>query len=80
MSKATAKDTVDGVVAVVGEALANGEEAQILGLGTLGTRNRPVRTARNPRTGRSLSTGASTVPVFKARKTLKDAVNSRSRP
>ena len=42
------------------------------------TRNRPARTARNPRTGESLSVAASTVPVFKAGNTLKDAVNSRN--
>ena len=76
MSKAAAKDAVDGVFEVIGEALANGDEARILGFGTFGTRNRPARTARNPRTGETLSIAASTVPVFKAGKTLKDAVGS----
>ncbi len=78
MSKAAAKDAVDGVFDTIGEALANGEEARILGFGTFGTRNRPARTARNPRTGESLSVAASTVPVFKAGNTLKGAVNSRN--
>ena len=76
MSKAVAKDAVDGVFAVIGEALANGEEARILGFGTFGARNRPARTARNPRTGENVAVAASTVPVFKAGKPLKDAVNS----
>ena len=74
MSRSAAKDAVDGVFKVIGEALANGEEARILGFGTFGARNRPARTARNPRTGESLSIAASKVPVFKAGKTLKDAV------
>ena len=78
MSKAAAKDAVDGVFETIGEALANGDEARILGFGTFGTRNRPARIARNPRTGESLSVAASTVPVFKAGNTLKDAVNSRN--
>ena len=78
MSKAAAKDAVDGVFETIGEALANGEEARILGFGTFGTRNRPERTARNPRTGETLSVAASTVPVFKAGNTLKDAVKSRN--
>lgn len=78
MSKVAAKDAVDGVFETIGEALANGEEARILGFGTFGTRNRPARVARNPRTGDSVSVPASTVPVFKAGKTLKDAVNSRN--
>ena len=73
MRKAAAKDAVDGVFEVIGDALANGDEARLLGFGTFGTRNRPARTARNPRTGETLSVAASTVPVFKAGKTLKDA-------
>ena len=76
MSKTAAKDAVDGVFEVIGEALANSDEARILGFGTFGTRNRPARTARNPRTGETLSIAASTVPVFKAGKTLKDVVGS----
>ena len=62
MSKVAAKDAVDGVFETIGEALANGDEARILGFGTFGTRNRPARTVRNPRTGESLSVAASTVP------------------
>ena len=65
MSKAAAKDAVDGVFDLIGEALTNGEEARILGFGTFGTRNRPARAARNSRTGETLSVAASTVPVFK---------------
>ena len=61
MDKGAAKDTVDGVFEVVGEALANGEEARILGFGTFGIRNRPARTGRNPRTGESVRIAASTV-------------------
>ena len=79
MNKAAAKDAVDGVFEAIGEALANGEEARILGFGTFGARNRPARTGRNPRTGESVSIAAVTVPVFKPGKTLKDAVGSDQR-
>ena len=78
MSKAVARDAVDSVFAVIGEALADGEEVRIAGFGTFGTRNRPARTGRNPRTGDAVSIAASTSPTFKAGKTLKDAVNSGS--
>ena len=78
MSKAAAKDADDGVFETIGEALASGQEARILGFGTFGTRTRPARTARHPRTGESLSMAASTVPAFKVSMTLKDAVKSRS--
>ena len=69
---------VEGVYEVIGEALANGEDARILGSGTFGTRNRPARTARNPRMGENVSIAASTVPVFRLGKTLKDVVASEA--
>ena len=76
MSKAMARDAVDGVFAAIGEALADGEEVRIAGFGTFGTRKRPARTGRNPRTGEPVSISASTSPTFKAGKTLKGAVNA----
>ena len=74
ITKAAAKDTVDGVFEVIGEALANGEDVRLPGFGTFGTRERPARTARNPRTGVSISVAASTVPVFRAGAALRKAV------
>ena len=78
MSKAAARDAVDGVFDTIGEALVNGEEVRIPGFGTFGTRNRPARTGRNPGTGEQVDIAASTAPAFKAGKTLKDAVNFRN--
>ena len=75
LSRRTAGVAVDAVFEVVREALASGEEVRITGFGTLATRSRPARTGRNPQTGESLSIEASTVPVFKPGKALKDAVN-----
>ena len=76
LSKSVARETVDGALAAIGDALANGEEVRIAGFGTFGTRSRPARTGRNPRTGEAVSISASTSPTFKARKTLKDTVNA----
>ena len=76
LSKAVAREAVDGLFAVIGEALANGEEVRIAGFGTFGTRSRSARTGRNPGTGEAVSISASTSPTFKAGKTLKDAVNA----
>ncbi|MDE0335490.1 MAG: HU family DNA-binding protein [Defluviicoccus sp.] len=78
MSKSAAKEAVDGVFAVIGDALAKGEEVRIVGFGTFGTRSRPARTGRNPRTGEAVSISASMSPTFKAGNTLKDAVNPRN--
>ena len=76
LGKSAAKEAVDGVFAVIGDALVDGEEVRIAGFGTFGTRSRPARTGRNPRTGEAVSLSASTTPTFKAGKTLKDAVNA----
>lgn len=76
LSKSVAKEAVDGVFPDIGDALANGEEVRIAGSGTFGTRSRPARTGRNPRTAEAVSISASTTPTFKAGKTLKDAVNA----
>ena len=59
---------------VIADALADGEDVRILGFGTFGTRERPARTARNPRTGETIPVAASTVPVFKPGATLRNAV------
>ena len=76
LSKSVAKEAVDGIFADIGDALANGEEMRIAGFGSFGTRSRPARTGRNPRTGEAVSISASTSPTFKAGKTLKDVVNA----
>ena len=49
MNKAAARDAVDSVFATISEALANGDEVRIEGVGTFGARTRPTRTGRNPR-------------------------------
>ena len=78
MNKVAAKDAVDGVFETIGDTLAIGEETRILGFGTFATRNRPGRTAGTPRTGENVTVAASTIPVLKTGKPLKDAVNSRN--
>ena len=76
LSKAEARKAVDGLFAVIGDALADGDEVRVAGFGAFGTRTRPARTGRNPRTGEPVSISASTSPTFKAGKTLKDAINA----
>ena len=76
LSKSAANEAVDGVFAAIVDALADGEEVRIAGFGTFGTRSRPARIGRNPRTGEAVSISASTSPTFKAGKTLKDTVKA----
>ena len=75
VSRSAAGDAVDAVFEAVGEALSRGEEVRIIGFGTFGTRHRPARSGRNPRTGESLEIAPSTTPTFKPGKPLRDSVN-----
>ena len=59
--------------AVAGE-LAKGGTVDIAGFGKFEARARAAREARNPRTGETVQVAATTVPKFKASKTLKDTV------
>ena len=63
---------VDGIIA---NELKKGGAVQVTGFGNFITRKRGARTGRNPQTGASIKIKASTAPVFRAGKGLKDAVN-----
>ena len=71
-----AEAAVNAMLSGIAASLARREAVSLLGFGTFGTRNRPARTGRNPRTGESLEIAASTVATFKAGKPLRDAVNA----
>lgn len=57
-------------------ALRSGKTVSLLGFGTFTVKTRAARTGRNPKTGAPIQIEAATVPLFKAGKALKDAVNS----
>ena len=48
---------------------------ELAGFGTFETRERAAREGRNPRTKETINIPASTVPVFKAGKEIKERVN-----
>ncbi|MBP7711367.1 MAG: HU family DNA-binding protein [Gammaproteobacteria bacterium] len=75
ISKASAARAVDSMVAAITSALKSGESVTLVGFGTFSVRERPARSGRNPRTGETIQIDASSTPVFKAGKALKDAVN-----
>ena len=74
LSKAAAGKAVDAVLDAVSKALKGGETVVLTGFGTFSVRERPARTGHNPKTGEAMQIKASKAPVFKAGKTLKDAV------
>ena len=75
LSKKDAEKALSAFVDVVTETLKAGDKVQLVGFGTFEAKERPARSARNPRTGEDIQIPASKNPVFKAGKALKDAVN-----
>ncbi len=76
MTRSAAEAAVKSVLSGIAGSLARGEAVSLPGFGAFGTRSRPARTGRNPRTGESLNIAASTTPTFKAGKSLRDVVNT----
>ena len=54
LSKKDAEKVLDTFVDTVSGTLSKGEKVQLIGFGTFDVKNRPARTARNPRTGAEL--------------------------
>ncbi len=75
ITKKDAERVLAATIDTITAAMAKGDRVQLSGLGIFETKKREARTGRNPRTNQTMTIAASTVPVFKASKTLKDIVN-----
>ena len=76
-SKKAAELSLNAMVDVISGELKKKGKVQLVGFGTFETRKRAARKGRNPQTGAEIKIAASTVPVFKAGKALKDQVNKK---
>lgn len=76
LSKKDAKDALEAALAVIQEAVINGEPVQLVGFGTFSSSVRAARNGRNPLTGEKMEIKAAKVPKFKAGKCFKDALNN----
>ncbi len=74
LQKKDADRAVGAMFEVIEEALAQGDKVVISGFGSFEVRDRAARTGRNPQTGQEIQIAATKVPVFKAGKTLREAV------
>lgn len=74
VGRADVAKVVDGTLAAVTDALANGTDVQLVGFGTFRVTTTQARMARNPSTGEPIEVKARTRPVFKAGTKLKNAV------
>ncbi len=76
ISKAAAEKALKAFIDGITGALKKGDKVSLVGFGTFDISNRAARKGRNPQTGEEIQIKASTVPRFKAGKSLKDAVNN----
>jgi DNA-binding protein HU-beta len=64
---------VNAVLDAVKDALGGGEKVTLVGFGTFGVKQRQARKGKHPRTGKSITIPAKTVPYFSSGKELRDA-------
>ena len=75
LTKIETEAVVNGFIATVIKALTQGEGVELRGFGSFRAQHRAARTARNPRTKEIVEIEARYVPVFKASKDFRDAVD-----
>lgn len=74
LTKADSDRALSAILETISTALSRGQSVQITGFGTFEVRDRAARKARNPQTGEEIDVPATTVPAFRAGKSLKDVV------
>ena len=74
LTKAQAKQLVDGVFAAIRDAAVKGEEVSVPGFGKFKVQKKPARTGRNPSTGAAINIAASRKLSFQPAKAMKDAL------
>ena len=74
LSKKDAEKALAATVDAITEAVSAGDKVQLVGFGSFEVKQREARVGRNPKTKEAIEIPATTVPVFKAGKQLKDKV------
>ena len=77
LSKKDSEKAVNATVDAITETLQKGDKVQLVGFGAFEVKNRAARMGRNPKTKEQITIPASTVPVFKAGKAFKDAIDKK---
>ena len=75
LTKKDAEKAINATFDTIADALCADDKVQLVGFGGFETKKREARTGRNPRTKETIEIPATTRPVFKAGKALKDAVS-----
>lgn len=66
---------VNTILDEITAALADGNRVELRGFGAFSVKNRPARTARNPKTGEQVEVEEKWVPFFKTGKELRERLN-----
>lgn len=66
---------LNATIEAIAEALARGENVQLIGFGTFSVNERAARTGRNPQTGKEMKIAAKKVARFKAGSALSASMN-----
>ena len=69
------ENIVNAILDEITGALATGNRVELRGFGAFSVKNRPARTARNPKTGAQVSVDEKWVPFFKTGKELRERLN-----
>lgn len=75
LTKKEVSAVIDALVDTVQSSVQNGDTVALAGFGSFQARQRSARNCRNPQNGEIIKVEAKTVPVFKAGKRFKEAVN-----
>ena len=69
--KRDVKNIVNAILDTIADALARGDRVELRGFGAFSVERRDARTARNPRTGETVSVSEKVIPVFKTGKEMR---------
>jgi DNA-binding protein HU-beta len=75
ITKASAKQAIETVLAAITDAAVKGEEISLPGFGKFKVASRAAREGRNPATGATIEIAASKKLSFTPAKAVKDALN-----
>ena len=76
MTKKDIGEVLDGILFTIEDCLAYGERVDLLNFGSFRVSDREAKRVNNPRNGEPVYIPARKVPVFKAGKLLREAVDN----
>jgi DNA-binding protein HU-beta len=79
LSHRDASGAVNAVLDAIKDALGGSEKVTLVGFGTFGVKQRQARKGKHPRTGKSITIPAKSVPYFSSGKELRDSASGGRR-